>query len=269
MNRSYYKPLAPLMALVAIMISVAFLAASSAEAQPVRLASTGASATADGAAPVLIEGTATFYHPIFDGKQTASGEVYDHKALTAAHKTLPFNTMVRITRMDTGGQVVVRINDRLPAGSARTIDLSGAAASRLDMLETGVVDVSIELLTPVATSDGVSQRAIGWSGRPARPARVVEAPVVEAPVVETRLEQAAPNASSLIYTLQIGSFASMDGARMLAKDYETAWIAEIDVNGRPSYRVYYSRFEDEEPARLAQQSLWDGGQDSFLRRIGS
>lgn len=253
MTRLYRTPLIPLVALVAVTVSGAFLSGGAANAQPVRLASTLHTAA---------QGTATFYHPVFDGKQTASGEIYDHKALTAAHRTLPFDTMVRVTRPETGRNVVVRINDRLPTASTRTIDLSGAAASRLNMLEEGVVDVTIEILTPVSASDNASRRVVGWSGRAAR----AEQP---APAIETRLEEAAPNASNLIYTLQIGSFTSLDGARALADDYETAWVAEIDVNGRSSYRVYYSRFEDEEPARLAQQSLWQDGQDSFLRRIGS
>ncbi len=306
MNRPIPSPLTfltkPLAAIVVatVVVSAGFLAAGSAQAQPVRLASTSQSASGSS----VMQGTATFYHPVFDGKQTANGEVYDHKALTAAHKTLPFDTMVRVTRLDTEAQVVVRINDRLPVGSDRTIDLSGAAASRLDMLEVGVVDVSIEILTPVVeASPDAAPRVVGWSGRAVRPPKTAknvtrgevprakprpqskrltsnapaESPAnvpsdvpADAPTaVQTHLEKAAPNASNLIYTLQIGSFTSIDGARALAGDYETAWIAEIDVNGRPSYRVYYSRFEDEEPARLAQQSLWQDGQDSFLRRIGS
>jgi rare lipoprotein A len=91
---------------------------------------------------------ATFYASRFAGRRTASGERYDPGALTAAHRTLPLGTVVRVTRVDgSGGAVLVRINDRGPYASGRIIDLSLAAARRLQMLQAGVVRVRLEVVS--------------------------------------------------------------------------------------------------------------------------
>ena len=93
-------------------------------------------------------GEATYYSDRLAGRPTASGEPYDPRALSAAHRTLPFGTEVRVTRTDSGQSVLVRINDRGPFGKARRIiDLSRAAAERIDMIRAGVVPVSIEVVS--------------------------------------------------------------------------------------------------------------------------
>ncbi len=88
-------------------------------------------------------GIASFYGRRWDGRRTASGEIFDHTQLTAAHKTLPFGTFVRVVRKDNGKSVVVRINDRGPFRPGRIIDLSTAGARRLDMLDEGLVQVEL------------------------------------------------------------------------------------------------------------------------------
>jgi len=91
-----------------------------------------------------IRGYATFYN---ESQMTASGERFDKRALTAAHRTLRMGTMVRVTNERNGRSVVVRINDRGPFGKrTRIIDLSEAAAKQLDMIEAGVVPVTLEVL---------------------------------------------------------------------------------------------------------------------------
>ena len=90
------------------------------------------------------EGLASFYADSFHGSQTASGETYDKKALTAAHKTLAFDTWVKVTNLDNGRSVKVRINDRGPFTEDRIIDLSGAAARKLKMIDTGTAKVRVE-----------------------------------------------------------------------------------------------------------------------------
>ena len=89
----------------------------------------------------LERGGASWYGPGFHGKRTASGERYDMGALTAAHKTLPFGTMVRVKSLVNGREVLVRITDRGPFIRNRVIDLSRAAASELDMLGLGFKQV--------------------------------------------------------------------------------------------------------------------------------
>jgi rare lipoprotein A len=90
-------------------------------------------------------GMASHYASAMHGRVTASGERYDENALTAAHRTLPFGTRVRVTRLETGRSVLVRINDRRPWKDSRVIDLSRAAADSLDMIEDGLVRVRIEV----------------------------------------------------------------------------------------------------------------------------
>ncbi len=99
-----------------------------------------------------LRGKATYYADSLAGNHTANGDVYDPKALTAAHKKLPFGTIARVIREDTGKITYVRINDRGPFGSAdRIIDLSKAAARELDMLRAGVVAVRVEIVDRPAT----------------------------------------------------------------------------------------------------------------------
>jgi len=96
-------------------------------------------------------GMATYYASRLAGRRTASGERYDPEALTAAHRSLPLGTVVKVTRIDAAGapvspSVVVRVNDRGPYGPGRILDLSLAAARRLGMLHAGVVRVRVQVI---------------------------------------------------------------------------------------------------------------------------
>lgn len=91
-------------------------------------------------------GKASYYGDRHHGQRTASGERFDQNALTAAHRTLPFGTRVRVTNLNNERSVVLRINDRGPFVRGRVIDVSRAAAVRLDMLRAGVVPVRVEAL---------------------------------------------------------------------------------------------------------------------------
>ncbi|WP_114418491.1 septal ring lytic transglycosylase RlpA family protein [Marinospirillum perlucidum] len=94
-------------------------------------------------------GTASWYGSKFHGHDTSNGEVYDMYAMSAAHTRLPLPTYVRVTNLGNGKQVIVRVNDRGPFVGNRIIDLSYAAAHRLDMLETGTARVRLEALDPL------------------------------------------------------------------------------------------------------------------------
>ncbi|EKE67627.1 septal ring lytic transglycosylase RlpA family protein [Gallaecimonas xiamenensis] len=93
------------------------------------------------------EGYASWYGTKFHGYHTSNGEVYDMYAMTGAHKTLPLPSFVRVTNLDNNKQVVVRVNDRGPFHQGRVIDLSYAAAYKLDMLKQGTARVKIEVIT--------------------------------------------------------------------------------------------------------------------------
>jgi rare lipoprotein A len=94
------------------------------------------------------QGEASYYAGWFHGRKTASGERFDMRDLTAAHRKLPFGTQVRVTNLDNGREIVVRINDRGPYVGDRVIDLSYGAARKLEMVDAGVVPVDIEVLDP-------------------------------------------------------------------------------------------------------------------------
>jgi rare lipoprotein A len=96
----------------------------------------------------VLRGLASYYSDRFAGRKTSNGEIYDPTLRTAASRDLPMGTVVRVIRRDTGAQVIVRINDRGPFNDKRRIlDLSRAAAERLDMVGKGVVRVQAEVLT--------------------------------------------------------------------------------------------------------------------------
>ncbi len=94
----------------------------------------------------VLRGMASWYGPGFNGKRTASGERFRQSQLTAAHKTLPFGTIVRVTNLQNARSVDVRINDRGPFVRGRIIDLSKGAAQQLRMISTGVIPVEVRVL---------------------------------------------------------------------------------------------------------------------------
>jgi rare lipoprotein A len=95
----------------------------------------------------LEEGLASWYGGKFQGRLTSSGEVFDTNLLTAAHKSLPFGTVVKVTNLANGQSTVVKVNDRGPFVEGRIIDLSRAAAEQIDMVGTGTARVTIEVLS--------------------------------------------------------------------------------------------------------------------------
>lgn len=100
---------------------------------------------ASAAAP---EGEASYYADSLNGSKTASGELYDKNALSAAHRSLPFGTKVKVTYLKTGQSVVVVINDRGPFAEGRLIDLSAAAAKKIGLIDAGHGRVRLEVMEP-------------------------------------------------------------------------------------------------------------------------
>ena len=94
----------------------------------------------------VAEGRASYYADRLHGARTASGEPYNKHEFTAAHATLPFNTMVEVTNITNGKTVVVKINDRIPNNKVKVIDLSRSAARALGMIQQGIVNVKLRVL---------------------------------------------------------------------------------------------------------------------------
>lgn len=113
-------------------------------AEPVFQSETPSTTAVSGSSGMLVsEGRASYYAHRFHGRKTASGERFSVQDFTAAHRTLPFGTTVRVTNLDNGREVVVRINDRGPYLRSRIIDVSPAAARELGLLERGTASVRI------------------------------------------------------------------------------------------------------------------------------
>lgn len=121
---------------------LAALAAAAALGAPVHASESRAHSLVEG----MQTGIASYYAGRFDGRRTASGEIFRNDALTAAHASLPFGTVVLVTCLERGRSVVVRITDRLPAKRA-VIDLSQSAAKQLKMITAGLTRVKVQVLT--------------------------------------------------------------------------------------------------------------------------
>ncbi len=92
-------------------------------------------------------GVASYYAKKFEGRKCSSGEIFRQDSLTAAHKTLPFGTMVRVKNLKNDSVVLVRINDRLPKSSKRVIDLTRRAAKQLNFIQQGITKVELEVIS--------------------------------------------------------------------------------------------------------------------------
>ena len=93
-----------------------------------------------------LKGKASYYGSEFNGRKTANGEIYDETAMTAAHRTLPFGTVLRVTNVRNRLSVIVRINDRGPFHPERILDLSKSAAEELDLIRYGVTEIEAEIV---------------------------------------------------------------------------------------------------------------------------
>jgi len=145
-------------------------------------------AQAPGFEPFRQEGLASWYGREFDGKPTASGEIFNSALFTAAHPTLPFGTILTITNAQNNNQVTVRVNDRGPFVATRIIDLSMAAAEVLDMLTVGTAPVIVELAFAAALGHVPA-------AAPAAPVAAAEPAAAPAPIAVHAVPQAFPPAA--------------------------------------------------------------------------
>lgn len=119
---------------------------------------TSVGSPAHGRALLTVEGTASYYSTGFDGKKTASGEVFDKNAMTAAHREFPFGTLLSVTNLSNGQSVQVTVNDRGPVDKSRILDLSEGAAREIGMTQAGTTKVRIEVLK-WGSPEGASEQA--------------------------------------------------------------------------------------------------------------
>jgi rare lipoprotein A len=176
-------------------------------------------------------GLASWYGEEYHGRRTANGEVYDMYAMTAAHRTLPFHTRVRVTNLENGRKAEFRINDRGPFISGRIIDLSYSGARAIEMLGRGTAKVSVE--------------AIGFDG-------------------------GQPPSLEGIFAIQVGAFAEKENAtrfqEQLEKKYLNVHMTLWESNLKRLYRVRLGAFRTEEEARRNIKILRKDNLSGFVVR---
>ncbi len=174
-------------------------------------------------------GNASWYGPTFHGKLTSNGEKYNMYAMTAAHKTLPMNTIVKVINKRNGLTTVVRINDRGPFISTRIIDLSKKAASKIDMIGTGTAPVQIEIL-------GFESK--GKKGIPSK----------------KELKKSPKNKKINEFALQIASFSNINGALRTQEKYDKkdgyrTIIKDMENDNGRIFKIWLKGFRSEQEAR--------------------
>ena len=148
----FHPKLAGTLAVLCCLSAASIAQTPAAASAPATTAAPAAAPAAPAAAPAgdVSEGKVAWYGRKFAGRKTASGQRFDPGALTMAHKTLPFGTRVKVTNPKNNKSVVVRVNDRGPTQPDRVGDLSQAAAARLGMLRSGVIDAKLEVVAAPA-----------------------------------------------------------------------------------------------------------------------
>jgi len=168
-------------------------------------------------------GTASWYGEDFHGKPTASGEVYDMYGYTAAHKTIPLGSKVRVTNLENGRQIIVPVNDRGPFVGDRVIDMSYGSAQRLGMVEEGLAKVRIEVLEIPHTYTGGRYTLQFGSFAEKNNARKL-AIQLESRGYKPSIEEANVRGNTM-YRVRLGSFNSIEGAQSLGQALTTAGIS--------------------------------------------
>lgn len=166
---------------------------------------------------IASEAYASFYAEEFNGRQTANGEIYDMNAFTAAHRTLPFGSVVEVTNLDNGATVFVRINDRGPFVANREIDLSKAAANALGILNQGIGRVSIKLISsPTAVQPAPVQPTPGTIISTTT-TQVTTTQTSQQGTVGTVYTPAQKAKGLVLWRIQLGSFSREENALRLVE----------------------------------------------------
>jgi rare lipoprotein A len=187
------------------------------------------------------EGLASWYGGKFQGRRTASGEIFDTHLLTAAHRSLPFGTRVRVTSLENGRSVEVRINDRGPFVAGRVIDLSLAAARAIGLAGRGVAAVRLEVLDPEGPGS--------FAGPPVR-----------------RPGGDPPGSAQSLYLLQLGSFRQPANAEGLRVRLAAAgFAAELEPAAGNITRVVLRRVPSAELAAMRQRLAAAGWTQALAR----
>ncbi|MDH0101556.1 MAG: septal ring lytic transglycosylase RlpA family protein [Pseudomonas stutzeri] len=219
-------------------------------------------------------GTASWYGTKFHGQPTANGEKYDLYGMSAAHKTLPLPTYVKVTNLDNGRTVTLRVNDRGPFYSDRIIDLSFAAAKKLGFAETGTARVKVEGIDPQQWWAAQGRPVPAMMAQPqmaaSKPATSIAQPIEQytpppqqhaaatVPLEIDAKKNASPAASGLF--LQVGAFANPDAAQLLKDKLSgvvsaPVFISSVVHNQQTLHRVRLGPIDTPDEAVQLEQSV--------------
>ena len=210
------------------------------------------------------DGIASWYGPDFHAKKTSNGEIYNMYAMTAAHKTLPMNTVVRVDNLDNGRSTIVRINDRGPFVAGRIIDLSNKAAHEIDMVRKGTARVKVTVLGYNGLIDDKNAPSVNSIEQ--KP-EVEKIEVIEDDVVATNIntnigmvsapittsksssKESSKSSSWGKFSIQVGAFSLQAGALKTVDEYKAKFpLKKIEyVENGGIYRVYirgFSSYDD-------------------------
>lgn len=177
------------------------------------------------------EGVASWYGPGFHGKTTANGERFNQYAMTAAHKLLPLGTNVRVTHLGNGRSIIVRINDRGPFAEDRVIDLSRAAATRLQMMGTGTARVRVQSIGDIAQAqtsgniEGNFYVQAGAFGNKDNALKLINQ------LIKTGNKGRLVYGSNNLWNVQIGPWPDSDAAEKMLKVFKTLYPKAFVVGG--------------------------------------
>jgi rare lipoprotein A len=228
------------------------------------------------------DGIASWYGPDFHSKKTSNGEIYNMYDMTAAHKTLPMNTVVKVDNLENGKSIIVRINDRGPFVRGRIIDLSNKAAHEIDMVRKGTSKVKITVLgyngeienkdapilqvpqTQVAAVSEVESGVdalepleikednIKTTSVATFPKAIASVPVVNAATTKLSRTQVSTMGN---YSIQVGAFGIESGATKTKNDYQKKFrnnkvdIEKVFINGKTLHKVFVKGFNSYEEAQ--------------------
>lgn len=208
------------------------------------------------APPLLAQvqtGKASFYADRFEGVPTASGEKYKHNKLTAAHKTLPFGTKIKVTNLANNLSVEVLVNDRGPYIEGRIVDLSRAAAEKLGFINQGLADVSVEVIDP-------------GDGKVNQPIRTIDNVLVEEKeFYEFETTRIKPKG----FGVQIGTFQELVNLMRLSDNLKNSYKRQVTIhvkvlNGVKYYALIVGKFPSRSKAEQFKDEVRTKFPDAFI-----
>jgi rare lipoprotein A len=198
-------------------------------------------------------GKASFYADKFEGRPTASGEKYKHSKLTAAHKSLPFGTKVKVTNLANNQTVEVIINDRGPYVEGRIIDLSKSAAEELGFVNQGLADVQVDVIDP-------------GKGKTSDPIQVIgQVSVDENEFYDFQIERLNPSG----FGVQIGTYQELVNLMRLSDNLKSSYQKKVTVqvkvvNGIKYYGLILGQFPSRVKAEAFREELRKKFPDAFI-----